>query len=1261
MKKCFTVLALIVAVIFSYDHYRNEKVQDPYSEENLRKQLPGDIPEVSFQKYVNFFDNVRKKKEKKSVQKDKPGEAVKHEFQMTRDPNTNTVPKERLLKAYEYAEELRQSGSDDPIGGITWQERGPNNVGGRTRAILVDANDPDKKTIFAGGVAGGLWKTTDITALQPNWVQINDFFENLAITTIVQNPLNTQEIYFGTGEGWHNVDAIRGLGIWKSTNGGINFSQLPATNNNLSFYRIQKIIIHPVTGHIYAATRDDGVMRSTNGGNNWSKVLGDGMGGLTNKAADLEIGADNSIYATLGMVFSPPDGIYKSATGDAGGWTKLNTGINGFPIIGINRIEIACAPTNANVLYALTQSETTFGIEGVYKTIDGGLTFISLPLPVDSDPFIGADFTRTQAWYDLIAAVDPNNADIVYVGGIDLFKSINGGFTWNQISHWYGLVHQDVHADQHAIVFEPGNSNVIYFGNDGGVYRSADGTELVPTIKSKEHNYNTTQFYACAIHPEAGEIHFLAGSQDNGSHKFTSAGMNSTPEITGGDGAFCHIDKNQPQYQYTSYVFNNYFRSTDGGESFTQISISDDGQFINPTDYDHTNNMLYCGKLNGSYLRWNNPQTGSTTNEVTVTAFAGGKVTAVKVGNTNNRVYFGLDNGKIVRVDDAHAGTSLAGVDISTGLPAAYLSCIEVENGNDDHIIVTYSNYGVNSIWETVNGGTSWTSIEGNLPDMPVRWVIFNPLNNDQALAATDLGVWSTDNLNGGSTVWGPSNNGLANVSTHMLKYRESDNFVIAATHGRGLFSTDAFSPASVNFTSAQRVSFIGKQIQFTDGSTQASSWLWNFGDGATSTSQNPQHAYLSPGVYTVTLTINGSLTETKTDYITIMPERGTPYGLSDGGDFEVNANDFANETLNGTKWERGNSSVTGKDGTHSPVNAWVTGIDDPMYLDNTTSSLYTPDFNFTAAGTYTFKFWSKFVTEATWDGFRVEYSTDKGETWLPLGSFDPVNWYNTPNNILETVFPVNEPYFSGVQSAYKQFMTDASFLAGNSSVVFRFIFKTDTNTPDIGIAIDDFELDGPVNIALPVELASFTAAIDRRDVHLNWMTASEINNSGFDVERSNVRGETSNEWAKIGFINGNGTTNESKNYSFTDRGLNTGKYNYRLKQIDYNGNFEYFNLSNEVSIGIPDKYDLSQNYPNPFNPTTKINFDLPFDSKVTMKIFDITGREITTLVNDIHEAGYYTVTFDGKGVASGVYFYRIIAEGGNQQFVMTKRMVMVK
>lgn len=191
----------------------------------------------------------------------------------------------------------------------------------------------------------------------------------------------------------------------------------------------------------------------------------------------------------------------------------------------------------------------------------------------------------------------------------------------------------------------------------------------------------------------------------------------------------------------------------------------------------------------------------------------------------------------------------------------------------------------------------------------------------------------------------------------------------------------------------------------------------------------------------------------------------------------------------------------------------------------------------------------------------------------------------------------------------------------------------------------------------LPVELASFTASVNNRDVNLHWSTVNEINNSGFDIERA-----INSNWSKIAFVTGNGTTNENKNYSFVDKGLNAGKYNYRLKQIDFNGNYEYINLSNEIIIGIPSKFDLSQNYPNPFNPVTKINFDIPVDSKVSIKIFDITGREVANLINEVRPAGYYTVSFDAVNFASGIYFYNITASSGTGvQFTMTKKMMILK
>jgi len=189
---------------------------------------------------------------------------------------------------------------------------------------------------------------------------------------------------------------------------------------------------------------------------------------------------------------------------------------------------------------------------------------------------------------------------------------------------------------------------------------------------------------------------------------------------------------------------------------------------------------------------------------------------------------------------------------------------------------------------------------------------------------------------------------------------------------------------------------------------------------------------------------------------------------------------------------------------------------------------------------------------------------------------------------------------------------------------------------------------------ALPVEMISFIANSSNRNVTLNWATASEINNSGFDIERKAV---SSNGWTKVGNVSGNGNTSSTQNYTFTDRNVLTGTYNYRLKQIDFNGNFEYFNLANEIEVGNPNNYDLSQNYPNPFNPSTKINYDLANEGFVSIKVFDNLGREVATLVNEFKNTGYYTVEFNAKNLTSGLYYYRMEVNG----FTKVLKMSLIK
>ncbi len=1192
---------------------------------------------IDFKKDAKSLD--REEGESEIPLRDRMDLAILQEIELTRDPATLEVPKERLIQAYQYTRSLQeQSAIGKAMGaipGVTWLERGPNNVGGRTRAIMVDPNDPTFKTVWSAGVGGGLWKTTDITATPPNWQPVDDLFNNLAITCIAHDPTNPLTMYFGTGEGFFNGDAIRGNGIWKSTDGGITWSQLAATASSGNYYYIQRIKVHPVTGDVYAGTRN-GLFRSTNGGTTWSAVLNTGSGASSNRVSDLEIGADNSIYVALGLFQT--DGIYKSATGNSGAWTKLNNGTNGFPTTGFTRIELACAPSNANVIYALAQG-TGYGISAIYRSTDGGANWSTRSNPTDADPGIGADFTRGQAWYDLTAAVDPNNSNVLYAGGVDLFKSTNGAGSWQQISHWYGgFGFQEVHADQHEICFEPGNSSILYFGNDGGIYRSSNGTASIPSIGHVSQNYNVTQYYACSMSPVAYSSEFIAGAQDNGSQKYSTLGINSTVEVTGGDGCFTHIDQDQPQYQFTSYVYSNIYRSTNSGATFTRITNNNNGAFVNPSDYDNANNNMYLRNGSGNYYILANAPASNALNSRNVAAFGGGSVTHVSVSpNTNNRVFFGISNGRVVRVDNAHTA-SPSGTDITGGsMPSGSVSCIAIEDGNDNHLLVTYSNYGVTSVWETTNGGTSWTSVEGNLPDMPVRWALFNPNDATQAMLATELGTWTTDNLMGGATVWGPSNNGMANVRTDMLQIRSSDKLVIAATHGRGLFSSDVFSDPYAEFVSDKQIAYTGKLIAFSDVSYKAIAWNWDFGDGNTSATQNPSHTYTNPGLYTVTLQINGSgaFTRTKTSYIHVLPNRGTPYDLPAGGNFEANPLDFGSETTYGTSFEQGNSSIGGKNGTRSGSTAWVTGLTASNYANNTDTRLWSPNYNLSQPGTYTLRFYRKNSFEISWDGMTVEYTLDKGELWTPLGIVS-ANWYDFANTTNTTAFPLNQPFFNGTRSSFSLCEYDISFLAGNPNVGFRIRFKSDAFVTGVGVAIDDFQILGATNGPLPVQLVSFTGEVIDEGNVLEWLTLTEVNSSGFELQRS-LNGV---DYTKIAAVKAAGFSSQPNNYQYVDMVEGDRSYYYRLKMIDQNGDYKYSG-SILLERTISNQNLVSFVFPNPFKNELNVVFGNLINREITVCVYELSGKVIYKRLFNPNDIAC-KLTFDQSILSSGIYLIQI-------------------
>jgi hypothetical protein len=770
-------------------------------------------------------EDVEPSGKKKKDGYDGAGKRDELEFEKIKDPALGYVPVERMLHAIDFTSSLRTASAQrgqSILSPFTWTERGPNYdlvgpdngngragvnyTAGRIRAVLIDMlNDPTGNTAFVGGVAGGLWKCTNFLSSIPDWQPIDDRFDNLAVSSICQDPTNPAVMYFSTGEASSNADAVYGGGIWKSVNAGVTWTRLP---NSIGFVRTFKIVCDAI-GNVYVANRNttvqggsfsSGLYRSTNGGTTWENITPSPITSSNNICTDIEISSTGTMHASFGYGSTRVQHLYTAtpASVTPATWT---------PSVGIRiattsayRLELA---VQGNVVYGLTVNSSS-NLDSCYKSTNGGATFTKQ----NTTAFAGG-ILNGQGWYNIAMAINPDNANEFIIGGLDAYRSTNSGVTIpNKITNWANAAPY-VHADHHFMQwFKVGGQNKLIIGCDGGIFYSADNGL---TWQDKNRNLAIKQFYAGAIHPGYGSNYLLAGAQDNGVHQLTNAGLSWSTEVTGGDGCFVHINQQNPLIQIGSYVGNVYRISKDGGTNWSTATISGTGLFVNPFDYDDGQNIMYASNGSGagtnSIVRWSHPEGAGVVNILTTTAMtrtSAGYATAFKVSpHTRDRVYIGTNNGKVLRLDAA-ATIPAGSVDgnittiAATSLPSAYMSCVNVGT-NDQNIVATFSSYGVAHVWVTADGGVSWTNIDGNLPDMPVRWAMFDPQNNSKMILATEAGIYYTDAINGSSTVW-QSDANFPCVRTDMLKLRLSDNTVVAATHGRGLFTGKLESVPEVRF-----------------------------------------------------------------------------------------------------------------------------------------------------------------------------------------------------------------------------------------------------------------------------------------------------------------------------------------------------------------------------------------------------------------------------------------------------------------------------
>lgn len=1149
-------------------------------------------------------------------------EAVALEIERTKDPALGYVPFERHAQAMEQTLRMQEQMQREGAylrGSITqsrWIERGPSNVGGRSRAILVDLNDKTGNTVFCGSATGGLFKNTNITSETSKWERVNDWLENLTMSSIAQDARNPQVMYIGTGD-TDAADAV-GAGILKSTDGGKTWRLLPTTIST-QFQAVTSIIVTPDSSYVFAATFS-GVFKSKDGGNTWQKVLNAKVYGLVR-------GKDGRFYASIiGNVMKSTLG------GDLGTWTALGAN-SSFPNVGMGRIEVAVAPTNPDVVYIV--GSVSGAASNVYRSNNGGNTWTTGTYPSWIDGCggtpVATDFARGQANYDLCIAVDPADENIVWVGGVDMFRSVNGGSSWKQMSGWAGCLSgsgvQNAHADHHILVYDAINPSVLYSGNDGGVFRVTNSGSQYK-ISDRNNNLVTTLFYAADIHPDSASNHFIAGAQDNGTNVISGAkGIGVSKEVIGGDGFMCFVDQTEPRYQIGSLYYGRWGLSTDGGATFGNGANSNGGFFC-PADLDNTNHILYAQTNSGDLWRWKIKGTtgGEVLNLVNSVLLSGGRSIVSNVfvdENVANRVYIGTNNGRVIRVDDAAVGTSLDKDTLLTRF-TGNISSIDVERGNANHILVTISSYGVNSIQESLDGGLTWRNCDNGLPDMPVRWGIFNPNDAKQALIATDAGVWSTDLLNGESTAWIPPvpQRGTPVVRTDMLQYRKSDKMVLAATYGRGLWTSTVFAKpaAAIDYPP---VSYLDVPIPFRgESSAAANNFLWKFADGTTDTLENTSKVYKQIGSSDVSLTINNDNTLIAKGKIKILPNLPTPYKTSTegyAGNFDAANSDihFGAWSASGSTFVRGKSSVFGKDGTHSGSLAYVLDPSAQTYQKGTLAYLHLPNYDMTQTGIYQFSFWANYDAQRGRDGLQVEYSLDKGLSWKTLGSNADPDWYNYNNNsVTDGAFAIGESMITGTADDWTRFKLNISNLAGNPNVAFRFVFKAANFAPAAGCAIDDVVItryEGKNETAITSQSGAFTRAGNSIDI--KFQTQPEYYAQTFDLEMSS----NGRDWTKVesNIKATGGSTEELQEYNINVKGTSLDLYYFRVHSVNKNTAINYLLDFYSTPFVVKRNKDLplaiNKVFPSPFNQYIGITFTDAPNADVVYDLFDVAGRLISS------------------------------------------------
>lgn len=915
--------------------------------------------------------------------------------------------------------------------------------GGAGRVNFIRFDPTNSTTMFVGTPDGGLWKTTNGGT---SWSTNTDQLTVIGCTDIAIDPTNTQIMYLATGDG--EAGDSYSVGVLKSTDGGTTWNTTGLNWTASQGRTISRLLIHPTNPQIIMAFGSNGIWRTTNGGASWTQPTGTFNGVMD---AEYKPGDPNTVYAA-GTVFK------KSI--DAGvTWTTIATGLTG-----IGRLAIAVTAADPTYVYILAARNSDSGFLGLLRSTNSGTSFTTRMASTSTNNILGWDNgsdSGGQGWYDLAIAASPTNAEEIMTGGINTWRSTNGGTTFTLNSHWYGGYSKPyVHADIHDLIYLPGSGTTVFSGNDGGIFKTTNSGTGWSDISS---NLAIAQQYRVGLSTSNATL-LVTGHQDNGTNKMNGS---TWTEIYGGDGMDCFIDRTNNNIIYGSYVYGEYYRSTNGGTNWTSINTGlPGGDWLCAWHQDPvTATTLYAGGRSALY---------KTTNSGTAWSAMGiptgsGNIVEFVIAPSNNQVIYAIKSGTNAVSKSTNGGTSFTAV--STGLPTTVAPTgITVSNTDPNIVFVTYSGYSTtNKVFKSINGGTSWTNISTGLPGIPVNCIVYqNGAANDAVYIGTDIGVYYKDN----TSAWISFNTGLPKVSVRDLEIYYATSRLRAATFGRGTWDSDLYTsvPAApvASFTSSSTTICAGQSVTFTNTSSGIpTSYLWNFTGGtpSTSTATNPTITYNTAGIYTVELTAtnaSGSNTLTATNYVTVISGTGFPLPITEG---------FTGSTFTPTNWTLVNTDASATTWTRSATIGIVPTAGNSMLFDNftfddsgNTDEVRTPGLNFQSLSSAQISFDVAYAPyDATYnDGLEVLVSSDCGTTYTSV--------YSKSYTVLATA-AATTTIFTPTSGQWRNEVIDLSSYIGQGYVTIAF-----RNLAGYGnrIFVDNINITGVAAPSAPV--ASFTS-----------------------------------------------------------------------------------------------------------------------------------------------------------------------------------------